>query len=53
MAHWQLGEQQQARAGYDSAVQGIDKNRPKDAELGRLKAEAAGRLGIQEESSNE
>jgi tetratricopeptide (TPR) repeat protein len=52
MAHWQLGEREKARAWYDRAVQGMDKNRPHDQELQRLRTEAAALLGIKEEPLN-
>jgi serine/threonine protein kinase/Flp pilus assembly protein TadD len=46
MAHWQLGEKERARKWFDQAVQWMDKNKPKDKELGRLRAEAAELLGV-------
>jgi tetratricopeptide (TPR) repeat protein len=45
MAHWQLGEKAQARKWYNQAVAWMDKNRPKDEELLRFRAEAAALLG--------
>ena len=48
MAHWQLGEQDQARQDYQQAVDWMDKNQPKNEELGRFRAEAAELLGIPE-----
>ncbi len=47
MAHWQLGEKEEARRWYDQAVQWMDKNLPKGKELGRFRAEAAELLKIQ------
>jgi serine/threonine protein kinase/Tfp pilus assembly protein PilF len=46
MAHWQLGEKAQARTRYDQAVRWMEKNRPRDEELLRFRAEAAALLGI-------
>ncbi len=46
MAHWQLGEKDEARKWYDQAVAWMEKNRPKDAELLRFHQEAAELLGI-------
>ena len=40
MAHWQLGEKEQARQWNDKAVAWMDKNTPKDEELLRFRAEA-------------
>jgi tetratricopeptide (TPR) repeat protein len=40
MARWQLGDKKDARKWYDQAVQWMDKNQPKDEELGRFRAEA-------------
>jgi tetratricopeptide (TPR) repeat protein len=48
MAHWQLGEKEKARTWYDQAVEWMDKNRPRDEELRRFRAEAAELLGIPE-----
>jgi serine/threonine protein kinase/tetratricopeptide (TPR) repeat protein len=41
MAHWHLGQQQEARKWYDKAVQWMEKNKPQDKELIRYRAEAA------------
>jgi eukaryotic-like serine/threonine-protein kinase len=48
MAHWQLGNQDEARKWYDKAVQWMEKNKPQDEELRRLRAEAAELLTIRE-----
>jgi serine/threonine protein kinase/tetratricopeptide (TPR) repeat protein len=40
MAHWQLGQKQEARKWYNQAVQWMDKNKPKDPELLRFRTEA-------------
>src|SRR5262249_26235630 len=41
MARWQLGEKDKAREFYDRAVQWMEKNRPKNEELHRFRAEAS------------
>jgi tetratricopeptide (TPR) repeat protein len=46
MAHWQLGEKDEARTWYDKAVEWMDENKPDDEELIRFRAEAAELLGI-------
>jgi hypothetical protein len=46
MARWQQGDADGARAWYDQAVQWMDKNQPKNAELIRFRAEAAELLGV-------
>src|SRR5262249_42563187 len=46
MAHWQLGDKDQARKWYDKAGVWMDKNKPRDEELKRFRAEAAALLGI-------
>jgi Tetratricopeptide repeat len=50
MAHWQLGEKDKAREWYDRAVQWMEMNQPKNEELLRFRAEAAGLLGVKEEA---
>ena len=45
MAHWQLGHKDEARTWYDKAVQCMEKNKPKDEQLLRFRAEAAELLG--------
>jgi tetratricopeptide (TPR) repeat protein len=47
MAHWQRGDQEQARRWYDKAVQWAEKNQPQNEELRRFRSEAAELLGIQ------
>ena len=49
MAHWQLGEKEKARTGYDQAVQWMEKNQPQNEELRRFRTEAAELLGVREE----
>jgi Flp pilus assembly protein TadD/serine/threonine protein kinase len=46
MAHWKLGEKEEARTWFDRAVQWMDKNQPGNEELGRFRAEAAELLGM-------
>jgi tetratricopeptide (TPR) repeat protein len=53
MAHWQLGEKEQARQWYDRAVAWMAKNRPQDEELKRFRAEATNLLGIKDEPEAE
>jgi serine/threonine protein kinase/Tfp pilus assembly protein PilF len=48
MAHWQLGEKENARKWYDQAVQWMDKNQPKNEELRRFRTEAEGLLKAKE-----
>ena len=50
MAHWQLGEKEEARKWYDRAVVWMDKNRPKDEELRRFREEAAKLLKVEDQS---
>jgi len=46
MAHWRLGDKEQARQFYDKAVQWTENNRRKSDELRRFQAEAEELLGI-------
>jgi serine/threonine-protein kinase len=46
MAHWQLGEKEKARSWYGKAATWMDEQKPKDAELLRVRAKAAELLGI-------
>jgi serine/threonine protein kinase len=46
MAHWRLGDRERARTWYDRAVAWMDKNRPRDQELARFRAEAASLLSL-------
>src|SRR5262249_42198406 len=48
MAHWKLGQKQQAREWYDRAVEWMDQNQPKNKELRRFRAEAAELLELKE-----
>jgi serine/threonine protein kinase/Flp pilus assembly protein TadD len=46
MAHWQLGERDEARRWYDRAVAWIEEEKPGDEELRRFRAEAEGLLRV-------
>jgi serine/threonine protein kinase/tetratricopeptide (TPR) repeat protein len=48
MAHWQLGEKDQARQCYQQAAAWMEKNRPWDDELRRFGAEAEELMGMVE-----
>jgi hypothetical protein len=48
MAYWQLGQPQLSRDWYRRAVEWMEKQQPKDEELLRFRAEAAGVLGMNE-----
>jgi tetratricopeptide (TPR) repeat protein len=50
MAHWQLDEKEEARKRYDQAVEWMDKNRPKNEELRRFRAEAAELLELEKKT---
>jgi tetratricopeptide (TPR) repeat protein len=52
LAYGQLGDKQQARTGYDRAVQWMDKNKPTNEELRHFRAEAAALLGITDKLSS-
>jgi serine/threonine protein kinase/predicted Zn-dependent protease len=45
LAHWRLGEREEARRCYDRAVRRAGDGRPESAELRRFRAEAAALLG--------
>ena len=49
MAHWQLGEKDEARQWYDQAVEWMEQKQPDNDELRRFRAEAAELLGISEQ----
>lgn len=53
MAHWQLGDQDEARKFYDQAVEWMEKNKPQDEELKRFRAEAAELLEGEKESQTD
>ena len=46
MAHWQVGNKEQAHKWYGRAVEWADKNQPANAQLLRFRAEAAELLGL-------
>jgi len=46
MAHWQLGEKQEAHRWYDKAVEWIEQNKLEGEEYRRFRAEAAELLGM-------
>jgi tetratricopeptide (TPR) repeat protein len=48
MAHWQLGQQDEARQCYQQAAAWMEKNRPWDQELGRFRAEAEELMAVVE-----
>jgi tetratricopeptide (TPR) repeat protein len=47
MAHWQLGDKDKARTWLDKAAQWMERNKPRDVELRRFRAEAAALLQIE------
>ncbi len=53
MAHWQLGDKEQARRCYREDAEWMDRNAPRDEELLRFRAEASQLLGIKEQSRKE
>ena len=53
MAHWQLGDEQQAAHWYDRAAEWMDNNPSDDAELRGFRAEADDLLGLNEERTLE
>jgi hypothetical protein len=46
MAHWQLGDKDQARKWYGQALAWMEKNQPNDDELRRFRSEAEEVLGL-------
>ena len=46
MAHWQLGEKEQAHKWFDQAVQWMEKNDPRNEDLRRFRDEAEHLLGV-------
>jgi predicted Zn-dependent protease len=53
LAHGRLGHRKVALRWYDQAVGWMDKNRPRDEDLLRLRAEAATLLGIKEQGTKD
>ena len=52
MAHWQLGNKDEARKWYDQGVQWMQKNKPEDEELRRFRTEAEELLRIAQPKSS-
>ncbi len=48
MAHWQLGERDEARSWFERAVVWMDEHLPRDDELRRIRDEATALLGVEE-----
>ena len=46
MAHWKLGNKNEARKWYDKAVAWMDRNQPKEEEHRRFRAEAEDLMGV-------
>src|SRR5262249_7514956 len=53
MAHWQLGDKEEARKWYDKGVAWTKKNAPNDDELQRFQQEAAKTLEITEPKASD
>ena len=53
MAHWQLGEEDEARRWYDKSVEWMEKEKSDNEELHHLRSEAAELLGINESPPEE
>ncbi len=51
MAHWQLGDKEQARKWYDDSVAWMERNMAGDADAPRFRAEAAELMGIEQQGS--
>jgi len=49
MAHWQLGQEDEARQSYQKAAKWMEQNDPEDNDLRRFRTEAAELLGIKNE----
>jgi Flp pilus assembly protein TadD len=50
VAHWQLGNKEEARKWFDQAVEWMEKNDPKNELLGRFRAEAEEVLKIEKKA---
>ena len=48
MAHWQLGEKEEARKWFDQAVDWMEQNKQQDDDAKRFREEAAELLGVKE-----
>lgn len=53
MAHWRLGDKEQARKRYDQAVEWMDKNAPTNGELRRFRAETEALMGTRDKKETE
>jgi serine/threonine protein kinase len=53
LSRWQLGERDEARHLYDRAVEWMEKNRSKDQELRRFRAEATNMLHVEDRAPTE
>jgi WD40 repeat protein/serine/threonine protein kinase/tetratricopeptide (TPR) repeat protein len=53
MAHWQLGNKEEARKWHDRAVEWMDKNQPNNEELRGFRAEAGVLLGDKDQPAAE
>jgi tetratricopeptide (TPR) repeat protein len=53
MAHWQLGDKEQARQFYNRAVQWMEQNAPQNQELRHLRLEAAELMGVKTEVTHD
>jgi tetratricopeptide (TPR) repeat protein len=53
MAEWQSGETEEARTSYANGLQWMEENRPGNAELKRIRDEAAQLIGVAEEEDQE
>jgi eukaryotic-like serine/threonine-protein kinase len=53
MAHWKLGDKEQARKWYALGVQWMEKNELRNEELRRFRAEAAEVLEIEDQPRKE
>ena len=48
MAHWRLGNKDEARQWYDQAVEWMERNQPQAEALRRFRAEAEKLLGVRD-----
>ncbi len=51
MAHWQMGDKDQAKKWYTHAIRRMEKNKPQDDEVRRFRDEAAALLGVTDHST--
>jgi hypothetical protein len=50
MAHWRMGQKDEAGRWYTQAIDGIEANKSQYADVGRLRAEVAALLGVPQEA---